>query len=111
MSDPSVTTSYEAPDTAAKAADYQAETTDMLGEKMVLMPDSDQPKERGLGYETPDPIIEENKRQSELTASHQQAGLVSPSTGPESPPTQQPVGDNLVPGVPPTGEPGEQPVE
>ena len=36
MSNSSATTSYEAPDSAAKAADYQAETTDMLGEKMVL---------------------------------------------------------------------------
>ena len=51
MSD-SATTTYEAPDAAAKAAaaieDYQAETTDLLGEKMVLNMGPSHPATHGV---------------------------------------------------------------
>lgn len=51
MSEPATTT-YEAPDVAARAAnaveDYQAETTDMLGEKMVLNMGPSHPATHGV---------------------------------------------------------------
>ena len=51
MSEP-VTTTYEAPDVAARAAgaveDYQAETTDLLGEKMVLNMGPSHPATHGV---------------------------------------------------------------
>lgn len=51
MSD-SATTTYEAPDVAARAAtaieDYQAETTDLLGEKMVLNMGPSHPATHGV---------------------------------------------------------------
>ncbi|MBK1833663.1 NADH dehydrogenase (quinone) subunit D [Roseibacillus ishigakijimensis] len=51
MSD-SATTTYEAPDSAARAAagieDYQAETTDLLGEKMVLNMGPSHPATHGV---------------------------------------------------------------
>ena len=51
MSD-SATTTYEAPDAAARAAtaieDYQAETTDLLGEKMVLNMGPSHPATHGV---------------------------------------------------------------
>ena len=52
MSEPSATTTYEAPDAAAKAAqaasDYQAETSDLLGEKMVLNMGPSHPATHGV---------------------------------------------------------------
>jgi NADH-quinone oxidoreductase subunit D len=48
MSDSSATTSYEAPDSASRAADYQAQTTDMLGEKMVLNMGPSHPATHGV---------------------------------------------------------------
>ena len=51
MSDPATTT-YEAPDAAARAAtaveDYQAETSDLLGEKMVLNMGPSHPATHGV---------------------------------------------------------------
>ena len=51
MSEPATTT-YEAPDVAARAAnaveDYQAETTDLLGEKMVLNMGPSHPATHGV---------------------------------------------------------------
>jgi len=52
MSEPSATTTFEAPDAAAKAsqaaADYQASTTDLLGEKMVLNMGPSHPATHGV---------------------------------------------------------------
>jgi NADH-quinone oxidoreductase subunit D len=52
MSEPSATTTYEAPDAAAKAAqaatDYQASTSDLLGEKMVLNMGPSHPATHGV---------------------------------------------------------------
>ena len=52
MSERSATTSYEAPDAAARAsqaaADYQAGTTDLLGEKMVLNMGPSHPATHGV---------------------------------------------------------------
>ena len=44
----SSTTDYEAPDIAAKAADYQAETDDLMGEKMVLNMGPSHPATHGV---------------------------------------------------------------
>ncbi|MEP4079520.1 NADH dehydrogenase (quinone) subunit D [Haloferula sp.] len=44
----SSTTDYEAPDVAAKAADYQAETDDLMGEKMVLNMGPSHPATHGV---------------------------------------------------------------
>lgn len=44
----SSTTDYEAPDTAAKVADYQAETDDLMGEKMVLNMGPSHPATHGV---------------------------------------------------------------
>lgn len=52
MSEPGATTSYEVPDTGAKsahaAADYQAATEDLLGEKMVLNMGPSHPATHGV---------------------------------------------------------------
>ncbi|MCH7225643.1 NADH dehydrogenase (quinone) subunit D [Haloferula sp. A504] len=47
MSSPK-TTEYEAPDVGSKAADYHAETTDMMGEKMVLNMGPSHPATHGV---------------------------------------------------------------
>jgi NADH-quinone oxidoreductase subunit D len=47
MNSPS-TTEYQAPDAAAKAADYHAETSDMMGEKMVLNMGPSHPATHGV---------------------------------------------------------------
>ncbi len=47
MSSPT-TTDYQAPDVASKAADYHAETTDMMGEKMVLNMGPSHPATHGV---------------------------------------------------------------
>jgi len=44
----SSTTHYEAPDAATKAADYQAETRDLMGEKMVLNMGPSHPATHGV---------------------------------------------------------------
>lgn len=44
----SSTTEYQAPDVAAKAADYHAETSDMMGEKMVLNMGPSHPATHGV---------------------------------------------------------------
>lgn len=44
----SSTTEYQAPDNAAKAADYHAETSDMMGEKMVLNMGPSHPATHGV---------------------------------------------------------------
>jgi len=44
----SSTTDYEAPDVASKAADYHAETEDMMGEKMVLNMGPSHPATHGV---------------------------------------------------------------
>ena len=52
MSEPTATTPYDAPDAMANAAraaaDYQAETNDLLGEKMVLNMGPSHPATHGV---------------------------------------------------------------